>query len=890
MLCHFHFDIYILNFMLNPESTRQPFWAISVKEVFSILETREDGITDSQVQERRHLFGINAIDGQSGTNTFDIAKNQLKSPMIIILLVAGGVTLFLREWVNASVILAAVLINSALGFYQENKAETALELLKSYVRTRCRIKRGGRDGEVDAVDLVPGDIIRVSQGDRIPADCRVFFANNLEVDESVLTGESLPITKNSQELQAGTELGERTSMVYNGTLVVGGFGDAVVTTTGNHTEFGRIASLIEKRERQQTPLQKSISDFATKAGLILGCLVAFLFSIGVIAGEPPFEMFLIGVAVAVSAVPEGLPIALTVILAAGVERLAKSRGIVRRLLAAETLGSTSIILTDKTGTLTQAKMQMVAAIPRDISPHAQEELLSLALLNTDIVIENPEAPFHDWKIFGKALEVALTKGAAEKGITMKEAQTGKKVIDRIPFNSKDKYSVSLSEVPVGGHLVVLIGAPEILLQFSALPENEREATTQEIERRAHSGERLIAVASKTIKSEPHPLEKHFGSLDFKGLIAFRDPLRPSVAGAIAKIAAAGVKTIIVTGDHKGTADAVARELGMIDGHGAILTGNDLNFLSEDELMSRADEVTVFARVTPEQKMKLVNLFMKKGEVVAVTGDGVNDAPALQAADIGIAVGSGTDVAKGAADLIILDDNFETIVAAIEEGRKILDNIRKVIVYLLSDALDELLLIGGSLLLGLAIPLNALQILFVNFFSDSFPAIAFAFEHGVDNLGNRPKKLSRNFFDKTLRMLIFVIGISTSALLFIIYYALLAFEFDPNLVRSFIFATFATYSLILSFSLRSLEKSIFSYNPFSNSYLTWGVGIGVTLTLLALYLRPLGEILGTVPLPPLWLSAVLGVGLLNILAVELGKLALRPKKVHHIQELLPNTFS
>lgn len=396
-----------------------------------------------------------------------------------------------------------------------------------------------------------------------------------------------------------------------------------------------------------------------------------------------------------------------------------------------------------------------------------------------------------------------------------------------------------------------------------------------IHEKTAEGKRVLGVCSKRLSAEPYriPEKRDFKDMRFEGLLVFHDPLRPTVKGAIERIKRAGIRTAIVTGDHKGTAEAIARELNMADGR-MVLTGEDLKYLTPEELFNRAKDVNVFARVVPEDKLRLVQMFKRHGEVVAVTGDGVNDAPALKEADIGVAVGSGTDVAKGAADLVLLDDNFETLVVAIEEGRRILQNIRKTIVYLLSNSFDELFLIGGALLLGIPLPLNALQILYVNFFADSFPALAFAFENGIDDhLAERmPKK--QNLFDREMKFYILAIGATTSFLLFVLYAWLLYSGFDLKLAQTFIFATFSSYTLILSFALRSFKKSIISYNPFSNRFLTAGVGFGILLSLGAIYLPFMQKILGTTTLPGTWLLAVCAVGLLNIILVEGAKFFFR----------------
>jgi len=868
---------------INKETIKEPFWSMDTKEVLGALTTNISGLNDKEAAARIKIFGQNVIKEYPKSSKIKIVLRQFQSLLIIILVIAGAVTVFLGEWVETGVIFAAVIVNAIFGFWQENKSETVLELLKTYVRVRARARRNSQEHGIDASGLVPGDIIRVTQGDRVPADARLLFINNLEIDESILTGESLPAEKDISPLPPATTLSDRKSMIFSGTLAIQGFADAVVTATGSETEFGKIARLVAEKDRKITPLEHSVWRFAAYAGTTLLIFTFLLFGLGLYFGKDIYDMFIISVAVAVSAVPEGLPIALTVIMAIGVQRLATRNGIVRRLLAVETLGSTSVILTDKTGTLTQAKMELTSITPYQEGDNAENKnnLLNYALVNTDVVIENPSDAPEKWLMSGRALEVSLVRGAASNGVLLTKVLEQTKIIDRLPFSSEHKYSASIFKTDSGIHLAIF-GAPEIILRFTVLTQKEQEKVVVEIEKRAFAGERVLGVASLLI-SESHEnilRQKNFSNLNFDGLITFRDPLRPHVSQAIKEIAAAGVKTIIVTGDHRGTAEAVARELGLVDGKGAVLTGDDLMYLTKEELEARSREATLYARVTPEQKVMIAKLYQGRGEVVAVTGDGINDAPALHAADIGVAVGSGTDVAKSAADLVILDDNFETIVAAIKEGRRILRNIRKVIIYLLSNSFDELFLIGGALILGVAIPINALQILFVNLITDSFPSLAFAFEDGIDDTGNHPQKLRKNLFDSEMKFFILIIGILSSTFLLILYLFLLKIGFAEELTRTFIFASFASYTLFLTFSLRSLGKSILSYNPFSNKPLTIGIGIGLSLVAAAIYFPWLQQILNTSPLPPVWLLGVVGVGLLNISAVEFGKWLFRKKIIKY----------
>ncbi len=858
---------------ITRETIKSPFWSVDIDKTLKLLHTSKDGLAAEEVIKRQKIFGTNVIRERNRRTKLSLILSQLKSPLIIILIAAGGLTIFLGEWIDTGVILATVVINTFFGFWQENKAETILELMKTYIKTRANVRRNGTDHEIEASNLVPGDIIRIRQGERIPADSRIIFANDFEVDESILTGESLSVYKEADPIPVASAVSNRQSMVFGGTLVVQGIAEAVVVATGGSTEFGKIADMVSISDRESTPLQLSIRRFSFYSISILVFLTTVLFIAGVYQGSSFFDIFLIAIAVAVSAVPEGLPIALTVILAVGVQRLSKKKGIVRRLLAAETLGSTTLILTDKTGTLTEAKMKLVSVISQKQGEEAN--MLKNALLATDLIIENPDDNFNNWILSGRPLEMSLAVGAAGRGILLPEVHRASKVISYLPFNSKDKFSAAIYQDQHSTRLAVF-GAPDIILRFSSLDKKKKELLTAEIDSRAYSGERVLGIATMEISKEQvqHIFTRKFKDLEFGGLISFRDPIRESVKHALADIVSSGVRTVIVTGDHKGTAESVAKEIGLMKEGQLVLSGDDLKLISAEELNACADNVAVYARVTPDQKLMLTELYQKKGETVAVTGDGVNDAPALSKADIGIAIGSGTDVAKSAADLVILDDNFETIVVAIKEGRRIIQNIRKVILYLLSDSLDELILIGGSILVGLALPINALQILYVNFFSDSLPAIALSFEENTDGTGGKPKRLKGGLFDKEMKFFILIIGVFSSASLFFLYSFLSAKGFDPEIVKTFIFASFASYTLLLTFSLRNLEKSILTYNPFSNKYLTISVFVGLALIVLSIYI-PLGQnILNTAPLPLPWLAGVLVVGLFNILLIEIGKVIVK----------------
>jgi Ca2+-transporting ATPase len=564
--------------------------------------------------------------------------------------------------------------------------------------------------------------------------------------------------------------------------------------------------------------------------------------------------------------------------------MAKRKGVVRKLLAAEALGSTTVILTDKTGTLTQAIMRMSKIITFGVS---ESELIHHALKNSNVIIENPEDEPEFWRINGRIMEVALAKSSALRGVPVEKIMNKKDVLQYLPFNAAKKFSVSL--VKEGNkYFTYFYGAPDILLNHSSFTEEKKKEILEEIDKLSLSGERVLGCARKEVKNiKDYSLAKdlELKNIEFEGLLTFHDPVRPGLQNIIKRVHRAGIRTIIVTGDYKGTALSVAKEVGIFTGEHSVLDGKEIDTLKDLDLKDRLKTVSVISRVTPAHKLRIASILQSMGEIVAMTGDGVNDAPSIKQANVGIAMGSGTEVARDVADLVLLDDNFETIVAAIEEGRQILGNIKKVLVYLLSNVTDGLILIGGSILVGVALPLNALQILWVNFFSDSLPAIAFAFEKdtdglfGYNTLGNQVKNSinKTGLFDPLMKFLILIIGISTSALLFVIYLYLLRAGYDLELVKTFTFAAFGTYTLLVALSVRSFNKSILSYPVFSNVYLTFGIVVGFVLMAMAIYVPLFQNLFNTVALPLSWVFGVLMVGIFNILLIEIAKWYFRVRR-------------
>lgn len=861
---------------------KQP-WAVPIEELFLSLESNQNGLLDEEVEIRLKKFGNNSFHSKEKKNIIFIFFKQFASPLIFLLIGSVLVTVFLKSWIDAIVISFAVLLNVLLGFYHEYHAENTLDKLKTYIKDRARVIRGGREQEIDSSLIVPGDIIKLSYGSRVPADARILTINNLRVDEAILTGESLPVEKRIEEIHLTTGIPERYNMVHAGTLIVEGYATAIVCATSNDTEIGKIAGIVSGIERSETPLQKGVSRLAWFIFLIVIFVVIGIFALGIMRGEAVLSMLILSSAVAVGAVPEALPIVLTMILAIGSTRIADKKGIIRKLSAAETLGSSTLIMTDKTGTLTLADMQLVGIYTKDTIlslntgaienksfSQDQKKLLEYSLLNIDVSVENLNLPKSEWVFKGRPFEINIAKACRLHDVSLDNIAYNNTALI-LPFNSTNKFSISENNT----HYIVM-GAPDILLKKSNMTKEEYILFEEWINNTSKEGKRLIGLASFPKKHN----KKHFKiedvlDLTFLGMLVFFDPIRPEVPNAIKNIEMHGIKMVLVTGDLPGTAISVAKSLDWEVSEDQVLTGSDLKSISDDELIKIISRIKIFARVTPEDKLRIGLLYKKTGEIVAMTGDGVNDAPALKAMDIGISLGSSSDVAKSVADLVLLDDNFETISMAIDEGRKILGNVRKAFVYLMSNSLDEVFVVGGSLIMGLALPLTALQIIWVNLFTGSLPALAFAYEKDMDKekyLGHDLKLI----FTKEVKILTFVIGVVSSTFLFLLYYFLLRLNLPIETVRSIFFVCFSSYILGISFSFRSLHLSIFSYSIFANKKLNLSILLALIILIITMAVPSIRGIFDLGALPLSWLPFIAFWILFNVFLVEMAKYVMRRK--------------
>ncbi len=853
-----------------------------IKEIFTKLKTTESGLSFDEAKKRLEKYGKNLLPEAHRPGDGRIFFNQLKNSLVYILLFAAVITIILREFVDTGIILAAVFLNVFIGFFEERKAEKTIEKLKEAIDHKARVLRGGAEREIAAEEVVLGDVILIEAGDKIPADARLFNAINLEIVEAALTGEAAPSVKSIGELSPGTVLAERENMVYCGTNVVRGRGMAVVFATGKETEIGKIALMLGKTPEEKTPLQEKLAKFARRLSVLLLSICFIIFIVGLWQGRSFVEMLTVAVAAAVAAVPEGLIVTVTVILAIGMQRILKEKALVRKLVAAETLGSTSIICTDKTGTLTLGKMMVDHIFTETKSEETKSKILEIGLLCNNAVIENPDDELEDWVLLGDSTEQALLLAAVQGGVDQKKIKKDFPRLWEIPFDEERKYmaTVHAKTGEKDEKIIFVKGAPEKILSMSEwleidgktekLTSEKVRKIKKEVDALAGRGLRILAFAHKNT-TEGKINESDLNKLIFVGFLALRDPLRKESAQAIKMCRAAGIRPILVTGDHRLTAKMVATEIGLETSEKNILEGGDLDKMSDEEFGKILKNIDVYARVEPRHKMRIIDAWQKRGEVVAMTGDGVNDAPALKKADVGVALGSGTEVAKEAADIILLDDNFNSIVKAVERGRIIFENIKKVVLYLFSDIFTEMALVVASLFFGLPLPILAGQILWINLIEDSPPSMALAFDSGEGSvMQNRPRRREEPIVDLEMKALIATISSFTILVLFGFFYYFWQSTGDLDYTRTIVFVGLGIDSLLYVYACRSLNYPIWKSSPFKNKFLNLSVVSGFLMLALALYVPFFGRILKTVPLGIYDWLLLIGFGIINIILIEVVK--------------------
>ncbi len=870
----------------------------SIDTVLENLHTTSAGLTSEEAALRLKRYGENRLREEERISVWEILFQQFKSVLVWLLIFAVLVSLLLGDVLESVVIACILVVNSAIGFLQEFRAEKALEALKKISGFKAKVFRGGRIVKLETRLLVPGDSILLETGDRIPADARLLEIMNLETQESMLTGESTPVSKTTEVVSADAPLAERFNMVYSGTIVAKGRATAVVTATGMETELGRIAELLsEDKDSRTSPLQKKLNHFSRRLALVVIAAAVLIFLLTWLSGEELLETFKTSISLAVAAIPEGLPAVMALTLAKGVQRMVKKNAIVRHLPAIETLGSSSVICSDKTGTMTVNRMSVrkIYAGGREIEPGEKMPAEAAGGEDLDLLFRigalcNDARPDPDGGIFGDPTEAALLLSAQEHGEDALELSARYPRIDEIGFDSERKMMSTLHEVPGGGIVMYTKGAPDVLLRRcsrimkngEAVPLDEalQHNIMQKNEAFAADALRVLGFAWKEVGAKDEFGENN---LVFAGLQAMNDPPRPEVVEAVAECRSAGIKVVMITGDQKLTAEAIGRELGIT---GRAMTGSELG--REKDIGDVVEKVSIFARVSPEQKIRIVEVLQEKDHVVAMTGDGVNDAPALKQADIGIAMGrGGTDVAREASTMVLTDDNFASIVKAVEEGRAIFDNLRKFVFSLLAGNISEVMIIILAVLVGLKLPLVAIQILWINLVTDGLPALALGFEPKAPNIMRRPP-IARNSFIVDRLMIIrlaVVCVVITAACLGLYSHALFSSGWswgealdsaspDYLYASTMAFTSLVILEMVNAFHAKSETESLFTVKAFSNPWLTGAVAFSLVLHLMVLY-SPLNQVFHSVPLGVADWGIILGASAVLIFADMVFKAIVKP---------------
>lgn len=841
---------------------------MTTKEVIKALQTSEkEGLSEKIAHSRLQKYGQNILKSKKKNGFLKKFILQFNDFMIIILITAATISFAMSlisgdaDFIDPIVILSIVFLNAILGTIQESKAEKAIEALKEMSSPKARVKRSGKIISVPAAEIVPGDILVFRPGTRIAADCRLISSISLQTDESSLTGESTPVNKNSDKIfEPCTPIADRENMLYSGTSIISGKGEGIVINTGMDTELGKIAGLILENNETVTPLQKKLSDIGKTLGILALSICVIIFFIGLFKHFPPFEMFMISVSLAVAAIPEGLPAIVTIMLAIGVQSMAKKNAIVRNLPAVETLGSASVICSDKTGTLTMNKMEVT-----DVFSDDKSLLFLYASLCCDTESDDSQNPTEK-AIINQARNYKIEKSRIDRKYPR---------LSEIPFDSSRKLMSTAHKTDLG-IITITKGAPDVLLKLctnyyingniTPLTKEYGNTILKKNSEMADKSLRVIAVAFKNTHS--NVITEN--NLTFLGLIGLEDPPRPEVFSAVTSCCEAGIRPVMITGDHLNTATAIAKKIGIFKKGQKAITGSELDLIPQTELERTISDYSVFARVTPAHKVRIVEAWQKQGEIVAMTGDGVNDAPALKKADIGCSMGMcGTDVAKSASDIILTDDNFATIVTAIKKGREIYINLKKSIKFLLSSNIGEIVTVFIGLLFGLSSPLFPIQLLWINLVTDSLPAIAL----GLDPVNNdimkeKPIKNTSVIFNKGMWCDIFLEGSLIGALA-ILAYSIGMFFFDISIGRTMAFSVLSISQLVHAFNMKS-ETSILNKSFFNNKFLVFALLLGITLQITIVSTPLIATIFKVTPLSSLqWLISS-ALAILPIPIVELQK--------------------
>jgi len=856
-------------------------------EVLESLKSTEAGLLKEEADRRLKIYGPNQIREEGKVHPIMIFLEQFKSPLVWILLFAMAISLVVKELVDFYVIGAIVILNAILGFVQEYRAERAIEALKKMVSLKATVLRDGEETQIDAAEVVPGDILILNTGDKIAADARLLESVNLRAQESSLTGESVPIPKKVMVLEGETPVADRLNSVFAGTVITNGHARALVVGTGMQTEFGKIARLIQEAKPEQTPLQKRLKKLGAVIGMMVVAIAVIVFLVGVLRLDQPMTTILLtAIALAVAAIPEGLPAVVTVGLSLGVQRLAKKNALVRSLPSVETLGACTVICSDKTGTLTHNEMtvrklyvnrKVVQVSGEGFNPEGMfsenskkfELLLKIGALNNNASLKRAD---DRWEVFGDPTEAALIVSARKAGVDGEGLHDTYPRVDEIEFSSERKRMTTVHKTPKG-KVAYMKGAPEVVVQHCAkilvnghvqrLTKKEKDAILGQNEEFAKGALRVLGFAYKELKGVDAKGDPE-KDMVFVGLQAMIDPPRREAKDAVLRCKTAGIKVVMITGDHATTARSVAKELGI---EGRVVTGMELDEIHD--LVNEVDTIAVYARVNPAHKLKIIEALKEKGHIVAMTGDGVNDAPALKKADLGIAMGiTGTDVAKEASPMILADDNFATIVRAVEEGRRIYDNIQKYLAYLFSGNIGEVLVILTSILLGLPLPLIAIQILWINLVTDGLPALALGVDPAEPGIMTRsPRKPDQSVF-KGIEPYVYIYPIIlTIATIWIFDKAL---ETNLATAQTMAFTSIVLFELFQAISCRSINKPVFMVGAFANKWLWGAVILSLGLHMAIMYVPFLQEVFHMVALSAAQWGIILVAALSGFVYLEVHK--------------------
>ena len=856
----------------------RPWHTLTAAATAAALASSAQGLIAADAAERRRHYGPNLLQETQRRATMRVLAAQFTDISILVLLGAAVVSGLIDEISDTVVIIAVVLLNAVLGAFQELRAERALAALKKMAAPTCTVLRDGAPQRMPAADLVPGDAVALEAGVIVPADMRMIEATGLRVNESALTGESVPVDKTVTPLAGDVPPADRINMAFKGTTVTTGRGIGLVVATGMRTELGRIAQLLGEHQRVKTPLQRRLEVLGRQIGLIVVVICILVFVAGILRGEPTMPVFLTALSLAVAAIPEALPAVVSIALALGARRMAIGHALVRRLPAVETLGAVTYICSDKTGTLTRNQMRLDAYYCDDSVVHAFGSGETWSRLRQAMALSHDAYFDSAGTAHGDPTEIALLIAARDNGLAKETAERDNPRVAELPFEIERKRMSTVHRCPDGTYLSITKGAAEVLIDLCRCVRRDartvpidRGAVLAAAERMAGEGLRVLAFATRRWERLPDVTPQVLESdLEFLALVAMLDPPRREARESVATCMQAGIVPVMITGDHPATARAIALRIGLLDEHGELLSGAQLAPLGEHELAQRVRDVRVYARVVPEQKVRIVEALQKNGEIVAMTGDGVNDAPALRRADIGVAMGiAGTDVAKEASDMVLLDDNFATIVRAVHEGRRIYDNLRKFVRYILTTNAGEVWTIFLAPFLGLPVPLLPIQILWINLVTDSLPGIALVSEPPESDLMRRPPRdRSESLFARGLGTHVFVFGLLMAAVIL----AAQAWQLHTGSQawRTVAFTTLCFTQIGHVLAIRSERAALVSLHPFGNVPLLIAALIAVTLQLLVVYAPALQPLFGTVPLDTGQLTLCIGGGFVILGAVESEK--------------------